>query len=209
MKRWIMVLALAMLAVLPAGPARAQIGAGTFTVGPEFGFGIDSNFGITFGGLMTYWLSPNLGVGPVFQFSTAGRKFELTKDTDTAASHSLAFAGRFYYLFNPDSTYPWYVDAGIGIVNYSSIDETDDGKQFSFGGQVPSTIEGGTRFGFSFGSGTFYPINETMNLVIDVNSYVGSHGKPTVTENGKELGKYNDAGSFWHLDFTVGLDFML
>jgi hypothetical protein len=193
-----------------AGTAVAQFKAGGIQVGPHFGFSIDDNFGVTFGGGMTYAFTRQMAVGPIFSFSTAGRKFELKGQDgatlESGGANSLIFGGRWYYMFNPEHNYPWYVDAGFGLVKYGSIDEID-GKKFTLGG-AEAKIEGATRFGFNFGSGTMFGINDKMSMVIDANSYVGGHGDPVIKSSAGEV-KVEDGGSFWHLALTVGVNFDL
>ena len=207
MKRLTNTLVLIAIAVTSTGVAQAQFVPGGVALRPEFGFGIDSSFGVVFGGAMTYAFSENMAVGPVFAFSTAGRKFELTSDVDSATGKAIVFGGRFYYMFNPEHDYPWYIDAGIGIVKYGSINETDEGQKFAINNEE-AEIEGATRFGFNFGGGTMYGINDNMTLVIDANSYIGGHGEPVVKAGNNEI-KLQDVGSFWLLTFTVGLNFAL
>jgi hypothetical protein len=78
-----------------AGDAEAQFEAGAIGTAPFGGFAIDGNFGVAFGGLMTYAISDQMAVGPVIEFSTAGRKFELgQQNLKTDSSNSFIFGGR-------------------------------------------------------------------------------------------------------------------
>jgi len=210
MQRLTITLALIALALTSAGTARAQFEAGTFSLGPEFGFGIDGNFGVSFGGIMTYAFTDAMAIGPVFAYSTAGRKFELGEGQNsftTKSSNSLIIGARFYYMFNPEYDYPWYIDAGFGMLRYSAISESDDDQKFYYQNAEAEFVST-TRFAFNFGGGTMFELNENMTLVTDVNSYIGSHGDPTIKSSGGEI-NYTDAGSFWFLNMTVGLRFTL
>jgi hypothetical protein len=201
-----------------ASVAGAQFEQGQVAVRPEFGLAIQSTFGVTFGGLMTYSITDEMAVGPIFYFSTAGRQFEVqgqNQNFETAGSNSLWFGGRWYYMLTPEASYPWYIDAGIAFGRFGSIDEWDDGNKIigtdQQNNQIELEVAGATRFAFNFGTGSLFKVGDDMMLSVDVNSYIGGHGDPVLqTKQGsQEVLKLTDAGTFWMLMFTVGLNFTL
>jgi hypothetical protein len=216
MSRFCVLLLVGLAATSMTTVAEAQFDKGQVAVRPEFGMDIDDGFGVAFGGVMTYAITDAMAVGPVFFYSTGGRQFEVQGQNQTfktAGSNSLWFGGRWYYMVQPASSYPWYIDAGIAFVRYGSIGEWDDGNKIigtAGNQQVELEVAGATRFAFNFGGGSMFEVGTDKMLTIDVNSYVGSHGDPVLqTTSGEEFIKLTDAGSFWKLTFTVGLSFFL
>jgi hypothetical protein len=210
MKRWTVSLLLIAVVSTTTGNALAQFQEGTFSVRPEFGFGLNSNFGVVVGALVNYGIADNMAIGPVFEFSTAGRALEGTVSGipfKTSASNSLIIGGRYYYLFAPESEYPWYLDFGLAVVSYGKNDEADGGGQLAPGGD-PLVFDGSSRLAFNFGGGSMFNMGDNRELIIDVNSYIGSHGEPSATWRQQE-GTFQDAGTFWQLNFTVGVEFFL
>lgn len=219
MNRWLVLLIASLIALTTisatATTARAQFDQPS--VRPQFGLAIASSFGVSFGGLVTFPVAPNIAVGPVFEFSTAGRKWDVQgQNLETDGSNTLIFGGRFYYLFTPDTDFPWYLSAGISFVNFSSIDKFNDGTPIQFqdntGAAVQGEIKGATRFAFSFGSGTMFPLDDRMSLVIEGNSYIGGHGDrkgQAGNTDDIDLNQVLDGGAFWIVDFTVGLEIPL
>lgn len=162
---------------------------------------------MSFGGAFTYGLSENLAVGPDFSFSTAGRKWK-GENLETKGSNSMIIAGRIYYLFKPDFDYPWYVDAGVGIVKFGSIDESDNGNKIYISNEE-GEIKGATCFAFNFGTGTVFELSENMAMVLDVNSYIGGQGDrkgKIASQDDIDLNSSLEGGSFWFLNFTAGLN---
>ncbi len=212
MKRVTSVLAMAAMLIITSSSARGQFEPGKVDVRPQFGFGIGSSFGITAGAAMTYSMSDRMAFGPSFYFSTAGRSWksgEGDQAFETKGSNSMVFAGQVYYLFTPDSDYPWYVNGGAGIVKFGSVTETDGGAKLTYGG-AELEIKGATVIAFNIGGGTIYKMSDTMSLVIDVNSYIGSQGDrkgKTANQDDIDLNDTLEGGSFWLLHSTVGLSF--
>ena len=202
------------LALLGAGSARAQFEPGELSVRPEVGLGIANTFGFTFGGTAVYAISDRLAFGPAFHFSTAGRQWELSGQEQTfktKGSNSMAIAGRLYYLFTPDSDYPWYVNAGFGLVRFGSVKEYETGDKIiiSVDGQNQELeIKGATKVAVNLGTGSMLPVGENMTLVFDVNSYIGSHGDVMGEVGGQEVDVSSifEGGAFWILHTTVGLN---
>jgi len=207
MKKFAVLVAVTVLLVSAAGTARAQFESGMLSIRPEVGFGWADSFGFAFGGAVMYGMSDNMAFGPAFSFSTAGRSWK-AGDNDTKSSNSMAFAGRIYYLVSPGSDYPWYVDAGVGIVKFGSVSEFDDNTKIIVSNEE-GEIKGATCFAFNFGSGTIFPIGDNLNMVFDVNSYIGSHGDRKGKNNSSDnidLNSDLEGGTFWLLDFSVGVN---
>jgi hypothetical protein len=207
MKKLIAVLALIIMTVMSERAVYGQFEPGLITVRPEFGLGWAQSVGVSFGGALTYGLSENTAFGPVFTYSTAGRKWK-GENLTTKGSNSMIFAGRVYYLFKPESDYPWYVDAGAGIVKFGSITESDAGNKIQIGYEE-GEIKGATCFAFNVGTGTVFEVSDNMAMIIDVNSYIGGQGDrkgKTASQDDIDLNESLEGGAFWFLNFTAGLN---
>ena len=199
-------LALVVLTLAIADNAVAQFDPGQLSVRPEFGLGISNTFGVSFGGAVTYDVSERVAVGPFFTFSTAGRSWK-GEEFETKGSNSMAIGGRFYYLLTPDSDYPWYVSAGVGVVKFGSVSETDKDQKFIYNNEEME-IKGVTSFAFNFGTGNLFPIGDNLTLFFDANSHVGSQGDikgKTKSQDDIDLSEMFEGGAFWLLHTTVGL----
>ena len=213
MRNLVSIVIAATLVICLAESAQAQFEPGEFSVRPEVGLGIANSFGVTFGGAAMYVMNDRLAFGPAFHFSTAGRQWEISgqnQSFSTKGSNSMTIAGRVYYLVTPDSDYPWYVNAGFGLVNFGSVSEFEDGNKIivSVDNQNQELkIKSAMKIAVNLGTGTTFPIGNKMNLVIDANSYIGSHGDVKGEIGGQEVdvSELFEGGAFWILHTTVGL----
>ncbi len=204
------------LTLVIAGSARSQFEPGTFILRPEFGLGIANSIGLTFGGSMVYNISERLAIGPAFHYSTAGRQWEIGGDNltlKTQDSNSMAVAGRIYYLLSPGSDYPWYVNAGVGLVYFGSVSEYEDGDKIIVlvdNQNQEMEIKSAMRIAGNLGTGSMFPVADNIRLVIDANSYIGSHGdiEGEVTGQDVDVSNLFEGGTFWILHTTIGLNFL-
>ncbi len=206
MKRVTVVLVLAAMALAFADTVSAQFYPGQLSIRPEVGLGIANTFGVSLGGALTYDVSEQLAVGPYFTFSTAGRSWE-GEGFETKGSNSIAIGGRFYYMLTPDSDYPWYINAGVGIVKFGSVSETDKDQKFTYNNEELE-VKGATSFAFNLGTGSLFPIGDDLTLFIDANSHIGSQGDvkgKTNSQDDIDLSGLFEGGVFWILHTTVGL----
>lgn len=216
MKKLTVVLALTAMTVIVTGTVHGQFEPGVISFRPEVGFGWESTVGVSFGGAVTYGLSDNVAVGPVFMYSMAGRKWEGEQGGQsfkTKGSNTMTVAGRIYYFFEegfnyPGFDYPWYIDAGVGIVKFGSIEEFDDGTKISIQNEE-GEIKGAIRFAFNIGTGSVFEMSDNMAILLDVNSYIGGYGDrkgKNRSQDDIDLNNDLEGGTFWLLNFALGLN---
>jgi hypothetical protein len=202
------------LSTMLVADAGAQFDEDTVSFRPEFGMGYESSAGLLVGGVVTYGVTDFVAVGPVYGFTTAGRRFG-AGDAETEASSSMYFGGRVFFQFFADYDFPWYVDTGLGVVKFGAIDKLKNGNPIVLrdesGNPVQvDEIKSASRIAFNLGAGGQYPVGEELSMTIDLNSWIGSHGDPVVRTGGQEATIANaDNGTFFLLTLAVGVEFYL
>ena len=212
------VLATAALLAVTATPVDAQLGAERWYFTPQFGFSASSELssGVHFGLTTAYMINPSWGIGPVFEFTTAGRQFEtgggdLARKTE--ASSALILGARASYHFTEGSETTWRFHFGGAWMRHGAIQNYQDGARIAFNeptpgfGLVRGEISSVSRLAATFGVGTFLPMSDQSRIALDLNFYASTVGERTgVTERGTEidLNERLDGGVFWLTQVSIG-----